>query len=125
MNCNSPQNNGLSSIFPQILRSCADLFSLLNHDVYLVAGYNSDPSTTIKKDVKKMTMQTLKNVEPETRAQSWEDFYTFESSKVGEFGGSETVERRRTDHAVWNAFEKTIERKEDGYYVRSHWKKDS
>ncbi|XGW28905.1 hypothetical protein V3C99_008593, partial [Haemonchus contortus] len=25
--------------------------------------------------------------------------------------------RRKTDHAVWNAFEETIERKEDGYYV--------
>uniref|UniRef100_A0A7I4XSQ2 Ovule protein n=1 Tax=Haemonchus contortus TaxID=6289 RepID=A0A7I4XSQ2_HAECO len=64
-----------------------------------VAGYNRDFSTAINKDKKEMAMHTLKEmeqVESEASAQSWEDFCTFKSSGVSEFGGSMTEERRKT-----------------------------
>ncbi|KAK6019247.1 hypothetical protein OSTOST_15124 [Ostertagia ostertagi] len=105
-------NPNLTSIRPQILLSCNDLFSLLDHGLasqhilpsgyrlissklgYLVAGYNSNCSTTIKKDEKKITIHTANTVEPEESQQSWEDFCTFESSGVGEFVGPKTEEQK-------------------------------
>ncbi|KJH42146.1 hypothetical protein DICVIV_11877 [Dictyocaulus viviparus] len=57
-----------------------------------------------------------------TEQQSWEDFCTLESSGVSEFTGSKEEEKRQESEVIWKKFEETIEKREDGYYVRLPWK---
>ncbi|ETN72863.1 hypothetical protein NECAME_18643, partial [Necator americanus] len=58
-------------------------------------------------------------------AQTWEQFCEFEKSGVKEFPGPITKELKQTNAEVWKAFEETIEKKEDGYYVHLPWKNEA
>ncbi|KAK6762778.1 hypothetical protein RB195_023475 [Necator americanus] len=58
-------------------------------------------------------------------AQTLEQFCEFEKSGVKEFSGPITEELKQTGAEVWKAFEETIEKKEDGYYLRLPWKKET
>lgn len=135
---------GAKDIRPQILLGCADLFSLLSNGLatehvlpsglrlipsklgYLVAGRSGNPSK--EEGIDQITTVNTANVadsDEDEDLQSWEDFCTFESSGIEEFEGPNAEERRQTDAAVWSEFQQTVERKEDGYYVRFPWKKDA
>uniref|UniRef100_A0A0N4YNY6 CCHC-type domain-containing protein n=1 Tax=Nippostrongylus brasiliensis TaxID=27835 RepID=A0A0N4YNY6_NIPBR len=127
-------------IHPQILLGCADLFSLLKNGLapqyelpsglqlipselgFLVTGRNTKNSE-IKED-----QATVNSADTETcdeNLQSWEDFCTFEANGVDEFVGPTAQERQRADEAVWKMFEQTIEKRDDGYWVRFPWRKDA
>ncbi|KAK6751735.1 hypothetical protein RB195_003260 [Necator americanus] len=56
---------------------------------------------------------------------TWEQFCEFEKSGVKEFSSPITEELKQTNAKVWKAFEETIEKKEDVYYVRLPWKKEA
>ncbi|KAK6764240.1 hypothetical protein RB195_024524 [Necator americanus] len=54
-----------------------------------------------------------------------EQFCEFEKSGVKEFLDPITEQLKQTNAEVWKAFDETIEKKEDGYYVRLPWKKEA
>ncbi|KAK6020115.1 zinc knuckle [Ostertagia ostertagi] len=104
-----------TSINPQILLGCADMFTLLSNGLaplyvlpsglqlipsrlgYLVAGRNHSFTETNKE---RATVNSA-TVTDKDDSQSWEDFCTFESTGVDEFVGPKAEERQRTDEAVW------------------------
>ncbi|KJH41253.1 hypothetical protein DICVIV_12771 [Dictyocaulus viviparus] len=132
----------IESIQPQILLGCSDLFDLLKDERaknkrlpselrlifsksgYLIAGCNrkrrimSENNIILAGEITPIPQETAKH-------QSWDEFRTFESSGVQEFSGSNAEERRQQNAANWEQFEKTIQKREDGYYVRLPWKENA
>ncbi|KJH39933.1 hypothetical protein DICVIV_14160, partial [Dictyocaulus viviparus] len=78
----------------------------------------SETNIILAAEITPIPQQTAKH-------QSWDEFCTFESSEVQEFSGSNAEEQRQQNAAVWEQFEKTIEKREDGYYVRLPWKENA
>ncbi|KJH40238.1 hypothetical protein DICVIV_13823 [Dictyocaulus viviparus] len=54
--------------------------------------------------------------------QSWREFHSTDRPPTEEFVGSNLEEKRQINAFIWDSFEKTIEKREDGYYVRLPWK---
>ncbi|KJH39915.1 hypothetical protein DICVIV_14181, partial [Dictyocaulus viviparus] len=54
--------------------------------------------------------------------QSWREFHSTDTPPTEEFVGSNLEEKRQINAFIWDSFEKTIEKREDGYYVRLPWK---
>ncbi|KJH40158.1 hypothetical protein DICVIV_13912, partial [Dictyocaulus viviparus] len=54
--------------------------------------------------------------------QSWREFHSSDTPPTEEFVGSNLEEQRQRNAFIWERFEKTIEKREDGYYVRLPWK---
>ncbi|KIH43762.1 hypothetical protein ANCDUO_26226, partial [Ancylostoma duodenale] len=52
----------------------------------------------------------------------WEKYWKLQSAGTEEFSTSEKEEKIRTDQQVWEVFNRTIEKRSDGYYVRLPWK---
>ncbi|VDP42010.1 unnamed protein product [Heligmosomoides polygyrus] len=52
-----------------------------------------------------------------------EQFFSFKISGMQQFIGPAAMERRNISDAVWKEFERTVQRKEDGYYIHLSWKK--
>ncbi|KJH40804.1 hypothetical protein DICVIV_13232, partial [Dictyocaulus viviparus] len=132
----------IESIQPQILLGCSDLFDLLEDERaknkrlpsglrlifsklgYLIAGCNRKRKTMSENNI--ILATEITPIPQETaKHQSWDEFCTFESSGVQEFSGSNAEERRQQNAAVWEQFEKTIQKREDGYYVRLPWKENA
>ncbi|ETN80023.1 zinc knuckle [Necator americanus] len=90
---------------------------------YLVAG-KSRKDANASTDITEVTICTFNASPHDEPLQSWEDFCTFESSGVEEFVGPQSKEKQLTDAAVWKTFKETIERKQDGYYMRSPWRRE-
>ncbi|KAK6742672.1 hypothetical protein RB195_010120 [Necator americanus] len=90
---------------------------------YLVAG-KSRKDANASTDITEVTICTFNASPHDEPLQSWEDFCTFESSGVEEFIGPQSKEKQLTDAAVWKTFKETIERKQDGYYMRSPWRRE-
>ncbi|CAJ0594653.1 unnamed protein product [Cylicocyclus nassatus] len=53
---------------------------------------------------------------------SFEKYLVMEFAGTEEFMSSEKVAQEKIDQQVWNQFKETIEKREDGYYVRLPWK---
>uniref|UniRef100_A0A7I4Y5S6 DUF1758 domain-containing protein n=1 Tax=Haemonchus contortus TaxID=6289 RepID=A0A7I4Y5S6_HAECO len=60
--------------------------------------------------------------ENSTEEELWDHYWTLENEGTQEFSGPLQVEKADTDRQVWDKFNETIERREDGYYVRLPWK---
>ncbi|EPB78509.1 Tas retrotransposon peptidase A16 [Ancylostoma ceylanicum] len=52
----------------------------------------------------------------------WEKFWASEAAGTEEFSNSEREEQALVDKQVWDNFKRTVEKREDGYYVRLPWK---
>ncbi|XGW09109.1 hypothetical protein V3C99_011428, partial [Haemonchus contortus] len=52
----------------------------------------------------------------------WEKYWQLETAGIHEYGNSENEEKDRQDKEVWDNFNRTVERRSDGYYVRLPWK---
>ncbi|KHJ80747.1 hypothetical protein OESDEN_19574, partial [Oesophagostomum dentatum] len=52
----------------------------------------------------------------------WDSYWTLESAGTQEFGRPERDEKARLDKQIWNEFNRTVERRKDGYYARLPWK---
>ncbi|KAK5970303.1 hypothetical protein GCK32_005088 [Trichostrongylus colubriformis] len=53
-----------------------------------------------------------------TEEDLWDHYWTLENEGTQEFGGPQQVEKVLTDKQVWDKFNKTIERREDGMEAR-------
>ncbi|KJH47526.1 hypothetical protein DICVIV_06367, partial [Dictyocaulus viviparus] len=128
----------MESIQPQVLLGCSDLFDLLEDEraknkrlpsglrliFSKLAGCNrkrrimSENNIILAAEITPILQETAKH-------QSWDEFCTFESSGVQEFSGSNAEERQQQNAAVWEQFERTIQKRKDGYYVRLPWKENA
>ncbi|EPB66718.1 Pao retrotransposon peptidase [Ancylostoma ceylanicum] len=52
----------------------------------------------------------------------WEKFWALEAAGTEVFSNSEREEQALVDKQVWDNFKRTVEKREDGYYVRIPWK---
>ncbi|KAK6761809.1 hypothetical protein RB195_022771 [Necator americanus] len=135
-------NHTVEKIQPDILLGCADLFSLLKDGLgaqttlrsglkaipsrlgYLISGRSGEELVNSESSVQVAQTIALEDTDNDF-AQTWEQFCEFEKSGVKEFSGPITEELKQTGAEVWKAFEETIEKKEDGYYLRLPWKKET
>uniref|UniRef100_A0A1I7W6R0 DUF1758 domain-containing protein n=1 Tax=Heterorhabditis bacteriophora TaxID=37862 RepID=A0A1I7W6R0_HETBA len=99
-----------NEIQPQILLGCDQLWTLLSTDGtqlgYIVSGLQRE-TTAIAHRVNTIVSPYLDNGYRET----WERFWTMDSSGINEFHGQDIQQ-----------FRETIQLREDGYYVRLPWK---
>ncbi|ETN84094.1 zinc knuckle [Necator americanus] len=137
-------NHTVKKIQPDILLGCADLFSLLKDGPgaqttlpsglkaipsqyrlgYLISGLSNEELVNSERSVEVAQTIALDDTDNDF-AQTRKQFCEFEKSGVKEFPGPITKELKQTNAEVWKAFEETIEKKEDGYYVRLPWKKEA
>ncbi|KHJ92611.1 Tas retrotransposon peptidase A16 [Oesophagostomum dentatum] len=54
--------------------------------------------------------------------EQWDKYWTMDNAGIEEFGKSEKEEQEKEDQKVWDTFNKTIEHRADGYYVRLPWR---
>ncbi|KIH46700.1 Tas retrotransposon peptidase A16 [Ancylostoma duodenale] len=54
--------------------------------------------------------------------EKWEKYWSLESAGTQEFSSSKKEEKAKTDRQVWERFNQSIKKREDGYYVRLAWK---
>ncbi|ETN82192.1 hypothetical protein NECAME_17769 [Necator americanus] len=115
-------NHTVEKIQPDTLLGCADLFSLLKDgpgaQTTLPSGLKAIPSRL-------GYLISGRSGEELVNSESSEQFCEFEKSGVKEFLGPITEELKQTNAELWKAFDETIEKKEDGYYVRLPWKKEA
>ncbi|KIH55491.1 integrase core domain protein, partial [Ancylostoma duodenale] len=135
-------NHAVDKIQPDILLGCSDLFSLLKEGTgaqttlpsglkaipsrlgYLITGRSDEELINSESSVEVAQTTDLLDTESDS-PQNWEQFCEFEKSGVREFSGPVSEEQKRTNAKVWKKFEETIERKENGYYVRLPWKSEA
>ncbi|KHJ98472.1 hypothetical protein OESDEN_01543 [Oesophagostomum dentatum] len=60
----------------------------------------------------------------ENEKEMWEEFWALESAGTEEFVGSERNEQARIHQQLWEKFNETIEKRQDGYYVRLPWRQE-
>ncbi|KJH40164.1 zinc knuckle [Dictyocaulus viviparus] len=127
------------SIQPEIILGCGHLFSLLGKGSVrkktlpsglllissrlgnLIAGeedYTSSDNSTV-------LFRKTKDSTNEVEEQSWEEFCTFESTGIHEYTGPTSKERELENAAIWKQFEETIEKRDDGYYVKLPWRNNA
>ncbi|KJH40532.1 hypothetical protein DICVIV_13510 [Dictyocaulus viviparus] len=126
------------SIQPEILLGCGDMFSLLDKGLVpkkilpsglllissklgnLITGANERDHITSGNST--VLFRETKDSTNELEEQSWEEFCTFESTGIHEYTGPTSKERELENAAIWKQFEETIEKRDDGYYVKLPWK---
>ncbi|KAK6728892.1 hypothetical protein RB195_006136 [Necator americanus] len=104
--------------------------SLLTHDV-LTKSFDTPPireedvefirklNLPIKLTRDKSTIQPLQEDIKDTEL--CEKFWSLETAGTEEFDKSEKEEKALVDQKVWDIFKNTIEKRNDGYYVRLPW----
>ncbi|KJH45923.1 hypothetical protein DICVIV_08001, partial [Dictyocaulus viviparus] len=125
------------SIQPKIL-GCGDMFPLLDNGLVpkkilpsglllissklgnLITGANERDHTT--SDNSTVLFMETKDSTNELEEQSWDEFCTFESTGIHEYTEPTSKERELENAAIWKEFEETIEKRDDGYYVRLPWR---
>ncbi|KAK6736300.1 hypothetical protein RB195_019152 [Necator americanus] len=115
-------NHTVEKIQPDILLGCADLFSLLKDGL---GAQTTFPLKAIPSRLGYLISGRSGEELVNSESSTWEQFCQFEKSGVKEFSGPITEELKQTNAEAWKAFEETIEKKEDGYYVRLPWKKEA
>uniref|UniRef100_A0A7I5E549 CCHC-type domain-containing protein n=1 Tax=Haemonchus contortus TaxID=6289 RepID=A0A7I5E549_HAECO len=98
----------IKKLQPAVLLGCADLFSVL--DVGLKTEY------TLPSGLKLIPSRLGYLITGRNSAQR---------NGTHEFTGPASEERRLTNAAIWKRFQESIEKREDGYYVRLPWKSNS
>ncbi|WKY06610.1 hypothetical protein Q1695_006637 [Nippostrongylus brasiliensis] len=130
----SPQ---IREIQTPILLGCGDLFTLFDHGLgaqhhlpsglqllhsrigYLVAGRNN--SARKRSEVQLNTIRS-RSVDDKAEQLQWDHYWNVDSAGIEEFTGPQTQELRAINEKVWEQFRTTVERHDDGYYVRLPWK---
>ncbi|KAL6742251.1 hypothetical protein Aduo_015420 [Ancylostoma duodenale] len=71
-----------------------------------------------------ITLQTIQVSPCANDINNWDRNWSMDEDKAGteEFGNTEKEVRATLDKRVWQYFNETIQRREDGYYVRLPWK---
>ncbi|KHJ89034.1 integrase core domain protein [Oesophagostomum dentatum] len=126
---------------PQILLGCDQLWTLLEspkprHTLpsgmqlipsklgYLLAGKQSFSTQPKRKRHRTPSVNVNIALNFEEELDRWDNFWSFDSAGVGEFGGSQDAEKAAVNEKVLRFFEETLEKREDGYYVRFPYKED-
>ncbi|PIO56649.1 hypothetical protein TELCIR_21951, partial [Teladorsagia circumcincta] len=73
-------------------------------------------------DTQVHTLSTEPFETPPKEEELWERFWALETAGTEEFGVSEKNVRSMVDQQVWDNFRNTVEKRDDGYYVRLPWK---
>ncbi|CAJ0601806.1 unnamed protein product [Cylicocyclus nassatus] len=60
----------------------------------------------------------------ETDKEIWDRYWSLESTGTEEFTGTQQTELQKINEKVLQDFKESIEKREDGYYVRLPWKED-
>lgn len=89
---------------------------------YLVTGATHNQQKEPNIDIAPTVSSTQASYEI---TESEENPWAFESLADNEFMGSNKEELQQQNMAIWKQFEETIEKREDGYYVRLPWKNDA
>nr|CDJ94813.1 Protein of unknown function DUF1759 and Protein of unknown function DUF1758 and Retrotransposon domain containing protein [Haemonchus contortus] len=135
-------HDGQSVTKPLILLGCDQLWPLIHDDkphVKLPSGLHLLPTRlghlltgqlrgnqpddddywTIDEPQVNTLIQSYEDTEDKKR---WETFWELETAGTEEFMSSEKEIQAQEDQKVWEEFNKTIEKRTDGYYVRLPWK---
>nr|CDJ94931.1 Protein of unknown function DUF1759 and Protein of unknown function DUF1758 and Retrotransposon domain containing protein [Haemonchus contortus] len=120
----------LSSVQPQILLGCNYLWEFMlplgkmtlpsglqlipTKFGYIVSGRQSLEAHTSTK--------TLVVCGTEEEKETWDRYWALEATGTDEFTGPEKSERQQINEKVLQDFRSTIQRRDDGYYVRLPWK---
>ncbi|KAK6744964.1 hypothetical protein RB195_011585 [Necator americanus] len=124
---------------PQILLGCDQLCNLLEVPSprctlpsglllipsklgYLLTGRQQMTATLDPQSSMVTMIQTLTNEEEDL--QRWDRYWTMESAGVCEFIGTKDAEKSAINDKVLQFFNDTIEKRDDGYYVRLPFKQD-
>ncbi|KJH47872.1 Bystin [Dictyocaulus viviparus] len=141
-----PKNNKI--ITPLILIGCDQIWSLLKHNkaqIKLPSGLHLTPTrmghvisgkTKIAKRMyphneesnkwdRYWTLESRVNtitVMEDEDSKNWDNYWTLDSAGTEEYSNSEKEIKAIVDKQVWKQFNETIQKREDGYYVRLPWK---
>ncbi|KAL6723659.1 hypothetical protein Aduo_018638 [Ancylostoma duodenale] len=124
---------------PQILLGCDQLWNLLEVPSprytlpsglllipsklgYLLTGRQQMTATMDPQPSMVTMIQTLTNKEEDL--QRWDRHWTMDSAGVCEFTGTKDAEKSAINDKVLQFFNDTIEKRDDGYYVRLPFKQD-
>ncbi|KIH59879.1 zinc knuckle, partial [Ancylostoma duodenale] len=128
---------------PQILLGCDQLWSLLDvlHPQYtLPSGLILVPSKlgyllsgcgkTFKKDNISLQSENIATTQVNTSTNfeeeldEWDHYWSIDSSGIEEYTGTKNSEKEAINKKVNDYFKKTIEKRNDGYYVRLPYKEN-
>ncbi|XGW31610.1 hypothetical protein V3C99_010066 [Haemonchus contortus] len=131
-------------VSPQLLLGCDQLWKFLDSTCpqltlpsglrlipsrlgYLLTGRQTRAEEQIEKDMHADTEAMIKvnsftNFDEDL--QRWDKYWTMDSSGICEFTGTKDAEKKAINEKVLQFFNKTIERRKDGYYVRFPYKED-
>uniref|UniRef100_A0A7I5EAG2 CCHC-type domain-containing protein n=1 Tax=Haemonchus contortus TaxID=6289 RepID=A0A7I5EAG2_HAECO len=132
-----------SSLKPQILLGCDQLWNFLDvphprHTLpsglqlvpsklgYLLTGQQMRAPQEEQGDRTDRVDATLVNsfTNFDEELERWDKYWTMDSAGVCEFTGTENAEKDATNAKVAKFFEETIEKREDGYYIRLPYKEN-
>ncbi|WKY07583.1 hypothetical protein Q1695_007220 [Nippostrongylus brasiliensis] len=129
---------------PEILLGCDQLWDFLNTPLprftipsglqlipsklgYLLSGKQRIPVNTDTRhtewNVNTLTMSDFAN-DFEEEMKRWDKYWTMDSAGICEFTGTKNAEKEAVNQQVTEFFNSTIERRQDGYYVRLPYKSD-
>uniref|UniRef100_A0A183FAG8 DUF1758 domain-containing protein n=1 Tax=Heligmosomoides polygyrus TaxID=6339 RepID=A0A183FAG8_HELPZ len=120
-----------SAVKPMILLGCDQLWSLVRNDqnhITLPSGLHVIPTRLGHLVTGQLCNTCPKHYENELESteddkeDSWERFWTLDSAGTEEFSAPDKELHSIEDKQVWENFNSTIQRREDGYYVRLPWK---
>uniref|UniRef100_A0A7I4Y2Q8 CCHC-type domain-containing protein n=1 Tax=Haemonchus contortus TaxID=6289 RepID=A0A7I4Y2Q8_HAECO len=131
-------------VSPQILLGCDQLWNFLDSTCpqltlpsglrlipsrlgYLLTGRQTRSEEQIEKDMHADTEAMIKvnsftNFDEDL--QRWDKYWTMDSSGICEFTGTKDAEKKAINEKVLQFFNRTIERRKDGYYVRFPYKEN-
>ncbi|EPB76641.1 Pao retrotransposon peptidase [Ancylostoma ceylanicum] len=73
-------------------------------------------------EAKVYTIKTMASEITQEEKDQWDQYWTMDNAGTEEFCNTEKEVRATLDKKVWQYFNETIQRREDGYYVRLPWK---
>ncbi|KHJ77068.1 hypothetical protein OESDEN_23312, partial [Oesophagostomum dentatum] len=119
---------------PQILLGCDQMWDMIENSVeklpsglHLIGTKFGHMISGRQQHLPEETQNAVLLTEVEEKDQELEMFdkyWSLESSGTNEYAGPDKTEKQRTNEEVVKKFKETIERRQDGYYVRLPWKND-
>ncbi|VDK45408.1 unnamed protein product, partial [Cylicostephanus goldi] len=118
------------------IRLPSGLYLLSTRMGFLLTGQPKGPSTIKTKleqeedrwngywslEAQVNTIETVTEEEKQNEQDLWEQFWKLDAAGTEEFGKAEKTQQAIVDQQVWEDFKRTVEKRQDGYYVRLPWK---
>ncbi|KJH39825.1 hypothetical protein DICVIV_14281, partial [Dictyocaulus viviparus] len=106
-----------------------NVLSQVQHNDNQETSHTDQPNEEIEKWEELWTLESTVNTvrsqnpeESDDESSQWEKFWTLETTGAEEFSNPEKETQIQVDQQVLEHFNRTIENRHDGYYVRLPWK---